>query len=94
MSLHAGPSDAVPWDLVHRGSFIVGRCTACGFTGPARRASYTVEGDMRAHEVLCGASRQAVVIEATAALADAADVAAATGAAASAGRSITADQPA
>ena len=50
------------------GSFLVGRCAACGYAGPARRAAYTAETDGRAHEVLCGASRQAVVLEATAAV--------------------------
>ncbi len=68
MSLHAGPSDDVPWDVVRNGSFLVGRCGACGFSGPARRADYSVETDMRAHEVLCGSSREAVVLEATTAL--------------------------
>ncbi|MEO7752871.1 MAG: hypothetical protein ABIS35_05605 [Terracoccus sp.] len=68
MSLHAGPPDDVPWDVVRNGAFLVGRCSDCGFSGPARRAGHSVETDMRTHEVLCGSSRQAVVLEATAAL--------------------------
>jgi hypothetical protein len=42
-----------PWSVVERASFLVGRCDACAWTSPARRARYSVVTDMRAHEVLC-----------------------------------------
>ncbi|GAA2160394.1 hypothetical protein FHX52_3076 [Humibacillus xanthopallidus] len=44
---------ADPWTVVVRGSFLVGLCGTCAWSSPARRARYSVEGDMRAHEVLC-----------------------------------------
>lgn len=50
------PPDApapAPWSVVERASFLVGRCDACAWTSPARRARFSVETDMRAHEVLC-----------------------------------------
>jgi hypothetical protein len=44
---------AAPWSVTVRGSFFVGRCDTCAWTGPARRARFSVEADMTAHEVLC-----------------------------------------
>ncbi|MEW1952896.1 hypothetical protein [Terrabacter sp. NPDC080008] len=41
------------WSVERRGSFVVGRCAACGFTTSARRARYSVETDMRAHASDC-----------------------------------------
>ena len=54
------PPGAEPWTLEHRGPFLVGRCVTCGYAGPARRAHYSVEMDMQAHEVLCPAARTTV----------------------------------
>ncbi|TQM61789.1 hypothetical protein [Humibacillus xanthopallidus] len=44
---------ADPWSVTVRGSFFVGRCGTCAWTGPARRARFSVAADMTAHEVLC-----------------------------------------
>ena len=41
------------WSVVEHGSFLLGSCEACRWTSPARRARYSVEADLRAHEVLC-----------------------------------------
>ena len=41
------------WTLADRGSFVVGTCGGCGYTSPARRARFTAESDMLAHELLC-----------------------------------------
>jgi hypothetical protein len=38
----------------------VGHCVTCDWTSPARRARYSVEADMAAHEVLC---RSAVAVD-------------------------------
>ena len=53
---------AAPWSVVVRGSFLVGLCGTCAWTSPARRARYSVEGDMRAHEVLCSSAAAADVL--------------------------------
>jgi hypothetical protein len=55
MSLDDGPSGP-RWTILARGSFLVGRCDDCGFTTAARRARYSAESDLRAHEILCGAT--------------------------------------
>ena len=34
----------------------MGQCATCDWTSPARRARYSVEADMAAHEVLCRSS--------------------------------------
>ena len=47
------------WGLVDRGNFVVGQCEVCGFTSPARRARYSAESDMLAHEILCHAALDA-----------------------------------
>ena len=60
---------ADPWSVVVRGSFLVGLCGTCAWTSPARRARYSVEGDMRAHEVLCSSAAAAEVPIAAAAAA-------------------------
>ena len=54
------PEDASAhtWTPVERGAFMFGRCDCCGFQSPARRASHSVESDMRAHEVLCHAEHE------------------------------------
>jgi hypothetical protein len=55
---------ADPWSVTVRGSFFVGSCGTCAWTGPARRARFSVEADMRAHEVLCrSAASQDVPVE-------------------------------
>lgn len=46
------------WSVVERGSFLFGRCAGCGFHSAGRRARYSVESDMRAHEVLCHATEE------------------------------------
>lgn len=54
------PPDVPPefgWALVERGSFLFGRCDACGYQTPGRRARYSAEADMGAHAVICHASR-------------------------------------
>ena len=59
------PEDASAhtWTSVERGAFMFGRCDRCGFQSPARRASHSLESDMRAHEILCAA--EAVVGDTT-----------------------------
>jgi len=42
---------------MERGSFLFGRCRFCGFHSAGRRARYSVESDMRAHDVLCHAAQ-------------------------------------
>ena len=61
----AEPAPEPAWSLVHRGSFVLGSCEACGYRSPARRARYSVEEDMGAHELLCRSARdlQAVASE-------------------------------
>jgi hypothetical protein len=51
----AEDASAPTWTSVERGAFMVGRCDRCGFESPARRASYSVESDMRTHSILCRA---------------------------------------
>ncbi|WP_374970568.1 hypothetical protein [Terrabacter sp. BE26] len=46
-----GPAGS--WVLEQRGSFVLGRCEACGFTTSARRARFSVETDMLAHTPVC-----------------------------------------
>ena len=57
--LDAGRDGERSWSLVERGSFVLGRCEACGFQSPARRARFSAESDIRAHEVVCEDARQA-----------------------------------
>ena len=47
------------WTIAERGSFVVGTCEACGYTSPARRARFTAESDMLAHEILCDSRESA-----------------------------------
>ena len=56
MSTDAGPHASSSWRLVEQGSFVLGRCEVCGFTSAARRARFSAESDMRAHELLCAAA--------------------------------------
>ena len=61
MSPDPGPAPDPPdrrWTLVHQGAFVRGRCDACGYVSPARRARATVESDLEAHEVLSQASEE------------------------------------
>src|SRR3954468_14558238 len=61
MPLHAGSTPAGSWTIVEQGSFLIGRCEGCGFVSAARRARFSAESDMRAHELLCrqeGSSEQ------------------------------------
>lgn len=62
MSLDDGPSGP-RWTILARGSFLVGRCDECGFTTAARRARYTAESDLRAHEILCSATAETSEVE-------------------------------
>ncbi|GAA6527357.1 hypothetical protein [Intrasporangium sp. DVR] len=49
------PVRGTTWTTLERGAFMFGRCDACGFETPARRASYSLEMDRDAHTVLCHA---------------------------------------
>ena len=53
------------WGVVEHGSFLLGHCQVCRWTSPARRARYSVEADMRAHEVLCRSAEEASTPAAT-----------------------------
>src|SRR4051812_5884261 len=53
MPLHTGSGSADGWTIVEQGSFVIGRCDACGFTSAARRARFSAETDMRDHVSLC-----------------------------------------
>ena len=56
MSTDSGPHAGSSWRLVEQGSFVLGRCEVCGFRSAARRARFSAESDMRAHELLCPAA--------------------------------------
>jgi hypothetical protein len=56
MGQPGSPAPPPPWTVEFRGAFTFGRCLVCGFESPARRARYSAEADMRAHELLCGAT--------------------------------------
>lgn len=47
------------WMVEQRGSFLIGRCDACGHTTAARRARYSMETDMQRHDAECGDSQEA-----------------------------------
>ena len=47
------------WLVEQRGSFLVGRCDACGYTTAARRARFSMETDMLRHGAECGEPQQA-----------------------------------
>lgn len=67
MSPLPAAGDELPtWTVAEHGAFLVGQCPVCGFQSAARRARYSVESDMRAHEILCHARQtlDAVPVEA------------------------------
>lgn len=56
----AGPGPVGGWSVEQRGSFVLGRCGACGFTTAARRARFSMETDMLRHGAECGETQESL----------------------------------
>lgn len=53
MGLPPSPTESPRWNFEARGPFTFGTCLVCGFRTPARRARYSAEMDLKAHDLLC-----------------------------------------